>query len=57
MAIFGVLLELAGHPPRCWASPQFSIVMLTIGIGYVARGAHHHAAQHRHRDAHAARAL
>jgi len=32
MAVFGVLLE------RIVIQPQFSIVMLTIGIGYVARG-------------------
>jgi branched-chain amino acid transport system permease protein len=37
MAAFGVLLELAVIRPIL-GQPQFSIVMLTIGIGYVARG-------------------
>ncbi|MBI2769719.1 MAG: branched-chain amino acid ABC transporter permease [Burkholderiales bacterium] len=37
MALFGVLLELAVIRPIL-GQPQFSIVMLTIGIGYVARG-------------------
>lgn len=38
MALFGVLLERAVIRPIL-GQPQFSIVMLTIGIGYVARGA------------------
>ena len=37
MAAFGVLLELVVIRPIL-GQPQFSIVMLTIGIGYVARG-------------------
>ncbi|MFC5500597.1 branched-chain amino acid ABC transporter permease [Caenimonas terrae] len=37
MALFGVLLELAVIRPIL-GQPAFSIVMLTIGIGYVARG-------------------
>ncbi|MEP6792510.1 MAG: branched-chain amino acid ABC transporter permease [Ramlibacter sp.] len=37
MALFGVLLELAVIRPIL-GQPQFSVVMLTIGIGYVARG-------------------
>ncbi len=37
MAAFGMLLELAVIRPIL-GQPQFSIVMLTIGIGYVARG-------------------
>jgi branched-chain amino acid transport system permease protein len=37
MGAFGVLLELAVIRPIL-GQPQFSIVMLTIGIGYVARG-------------------
>jgi branched-chain amino acid transport system permease protein len=37
MAAFGVLLELIVIRPIL-GQPQFSIVMLTIGIGYVARG-------------------
>ena len=38
MAIFGVLLERVVISPIL-GQPAFSIVMLTIGIGYVARGA------------------
>jgi branched-chain amino acid transport system permease protein len=38
MAIFGLLLERAVIRPIL-GQPAFSIVMLTIGIGYVARGA------------------
>jgi len=38
MVAFGVLLELVVIRPIL-GQPQFSIVMLTIGIGYVARGA------------------
>lgn len=37
MAAFGMLIELAVIRPIL-GQPQFSIVMLTIGIGYVARG-------------------
>jgi branched-chain amino acid transport system permease protein len=37
MALFGVLLERIVIRPIL-GQPQFSIVMLTIGIGYVARG-------------------
>jgi branched-chain amino acid transport system permease protein len=37
MAVFGVLLERIVIRPIL-GQPQFSIVMLTIGIGYVARG-------------------
>ncbi len=37
MAVFGVLLERAVIRPIL-GQPAFSIVMLTIGIGYVARG-------------------
>lgn len=37
MVAFGVLLELVVIRPIL-GQPQFSIVMLTIGIGYVARG-------------------
>jgi branched-chain amino acid transport system permease protein len=37
MALFGVVLELAVIRPIL-GQPAFSIVMLTIGIGYVARG-------------------
>lgn len=37
MAAFGVLLELVVIRPIL-GQPQFTIVMLTIGIGYVARG-------------------
>ena len=37
MAAFGVLLELVVIRPIL-GQPQFSIVMLTIGIAYVARG-------------------
>jgi len=37
MGAFGVLLELVVIRPIL-GQPQFSIVMLTIGIGYVARG-------------------
>jgi len=37
MAAFGVLLELVVIRPIL-GQPQFSVVMLTIGIGYVARG-------------------
>ena len=37
MALFGVVLELAVIRP-IMGQPAFSIVMLTIGIGYVARG-------------------
>jgi branched-chain amino acid transport system permease protein len=37
MALFGVLLERIVVRPIL-GQPQFSIVMLTIGIGYVARG-------------------
>src|SRR5215213_4900361 len=37
MGAFGVLLELLVIRPIL-GQPQFSIVMLTIGIGYVARG-------------------
>ena len=37
MALFGMLLELAVIRPIL-GQPAFSIVMLTIGIGYVARG-------------------
>ena len=37
MAALGVLLELVVIRPIL-GQPQFSIVMLTIGIGYVARG-------------------
>jgi branched-chain amino acid transport system permease protein len=38
MAVFGVVLERAVIRPIL-GQPAFSIVMLTIGIGYVARGA------------------
>jgi branched-chain amino acid transport system permease protein len=38
MALFGVLLERVAIRPIL-GQPAFSIVMLTIGIGYVARGA------------------
>ncbi|TFZ06338.1 branched-chain amino acid ABC transporter permease [Ramlibacter henchirensis] len=38
MAVFGVLLERVAIRPIL-GQPAFSIVMLTIGIGYVARGA------------------
>ncbi len=38
MALFGVVLERVVIRPIL-GQPQFSIVMLTIGIGYVARGA------------------
>ena len=37
MALFGMVLELAVIRPIL-GQPAFSIVMLTIGIGYVARG-------------------
>lgn len=37
MAVFGLLLEMVVIRPIL-GQPQFSIVMLTIGIGYVARG-------------------
>ncbi|MDP3166571.1 MAG: branched-chain amino acid ABC transporter permease, partial [Hydrogenophaga sp.] len=37
MAIFGVLLERVVIRPIL-GQPAFSIIMLTIGIGYVARG-------------------
>ena len=37
MALFGVLLELVVIRPIL-GQPAFSIIMLTIGIGYVARG-------------------
>ena len=37
MALFGVLLERIVIRPIL-GQPAFSIVMLTIGIGYVARG-------------------
>ena len=37
MALFGLLLEMVVIRPIL-GQPQFSIVMLTIGIGYVARG-------------------
>jgi branched-chain amino acid transport system permease protein len=37
MALFGVLLEVAVIRPIL-GQPAFSIVMLTIGLGYVARG-------------------
>ncbi|MES2947443.1 MAG: branched-chain amino acid ABC transporter permease [Pseudomonadota bacterium] len=38
MAVFGVVLERAVMRPIL-GQPAFSVVMLTIGIGYVARGA------------------
>ena len=38
MALFGIALEFAVIRPIL-GQPAFSIVMLTIGIGYVARGA------------------
>ena len=38
MALFGVIVEMAVIRPIL-GQPAFSIVMLTIGIGYVARGA------------------
>ena len=54
MGLFGFLIERVVIRPIL-GQPAFSIVMLTIGIGYVARGADHDDPGHRHRDPRACR--